>query len=256
MNVFGKAGDTAWTSGNASVIALLKTIASSAVGGGSSAVTGNVASGAADSGNPVKVGGVYLSALPTYTTGQRGDILLGQRGAVAVCEFGAAGADAVSNATIATSLAQNNTGGYLKGVVGHVFNGTSWDRIRGDTSGTVTTPYAMVGSRKSFAGASGGIVNTTTAVTMFAAAGAGLRTHLTDLQITWDTLGAATELVIRDGASGTVLWRDKLPTAAGSKVINFQVPLKGTANTLMEIATLTASVTGGVFVNAQAFSAA
>ena len=37
---------------------------------------GNVASGAADSGNPVKVGGRYNSTPPTLTDGQRGDVQL------------------------------------------------------------------------------------------------------------------------------------------------------------------------------------
>lgn len=39
-------------------------------------VGGNVASGAADSGNPVKVGGVFNTTLPTLANGQRGDIQL------------------------------------------------------------------------------------------------------------------------------------------------------------------------------------
>lgn len=43
---------------------------------GSAVFVGNVASGATDSGNPVKVGGVYNTALPTLTNGQRGDIQL------------------------------------------------------------------------------------------------------------------------------------------------------------------------------------
>jgi hypothetical protein len=53
-----------------------------AVGGGPSGATivvGNVASGATDSGNPVKVGGVYNSTEPTLTTGQRGDLQLDNR---------------------------------------------------------------------------------------------------------------------------------------------------------------------------------
>lgn len=41
--------------------------------GSSSAVTGNVASGATDSGNPIKIGGVYNTTPPTLTNGQRGD---------------------------------------------------------------------------------------------------------------------------------------------------------------------------------------
>src|SRR5690242_1981302 len=44
-------------------------------------VVGNVASAASDSGNPVKVGGVYNSTLPTLTDGQRGNIQLTSRGA-------------------------------------------------------------------------------------------------------------------------------------------------------------------------------
>lgn len=40
---------------------------------GLGSVTGNVASGATDSGNPVKTGGVYNSVAPTLTSGQRGD---------------------------------------------------------------------------------------------------------------------------------------------------------------------------------------
>lgn len=43
-------------------------------------VTGNVAAGATDSGNPVKAGGVYNSSLPTLTTGQRGDLQLDANG--------------------------------------------------------------------------------------------------------------------------------------------------------------------------------
>jgi len=104
-----------------------------------------------------------------------------------------------------------------------------------------------------FAGAAAGIVNTTTAVTIRAAGAANERNYLTALDLTWDTLGAATEFVVRDGASGTVIYRTKLPTAAGSKAITFPTPLRGSAATLMEVATLTASVTGGVFVNAQGY---
>ena len=37
---------------------------------------GNIASGVADSGNPVKVGGKYNTTSPTLTTGQRGDLQL------------------------------------------------------------------------------------------------------------------------------------------------------------------------------------
>ena len=108
-----------------------------------------------------------------------------------------------------------------------------------------------------YASVSGGIVNSAVAVTIKAAAGVGLRNYLKTLTIAHDALGAATELAIRDGAGGTVLWLGKLQTgavdAAAASVIQFDPPLRGTANTLLEVVTLTA-VTGGVFVNATGFT--
>lgn len=109
----------------------------------------------------------------------------------------------------------------------------------------------------SYAAASGGILNTTTAVTIKAAAGAGLRNYITSLQISAEALTNATEVVIRNGAAGTVLWRTKIGTAgllAGREIV-FQSPLKSSANTLLEVATLTASGAGAVYVNAQGFVA-
>lgn len=106
----------------------------------------------------------------------------------------------------------------------------------------------------SYAAAAGGIVNTTTAVTFKAAGAAGIRNYLKSITLSSDALGAVTEIAIRDGAAGTVLWRSKLQTAAlPVTTLFFEPPLKGTAATLMEVVTLTASVTGGVFVNAQGF---
>lgn len=52
-------------------------------------IAGNVASGASDSGNPIKIGGIFLTAQPTVTTGQRVDAQMTARGAQIV----ATGAD-------------------------------------------------------------------------------------------------------------------------------------------------------------------
>jgi hypothetical protein len=107
----------------------------------------------------------------------------------------------------------------------------------------------------SYAAAVFGIANTTTAVTIQAAAGAGLRNYLTGLQVSHATLGAATELAIRDGAGGAVLWRGTLGTEAVENAsCQFSSPLAGAANTLLEVVTL-APVTGGVYVNAQGYVA-
>lgn len=47
---------------------------------GLQAVGGNAASGAADAGNPVKVGGLFTTTPPTLTTGQRGNFLVDVNG--------------------------------------------------------------------------------------------------------------------------------------------------------------------------------
>ncbi len=107
-----------------------------------------------------------------------------------------------------------------------------------------------------YAAATSGIASTTTAVTIKAAAGSGIRNYITSLSIAHDTLGAVTEFAIRDGAGGTVIFRTKLQTTAKEDtIITFPSPLFSTANTLLEVVTLT-SVTGGVFVNASGFTAA
>jgi hypothetical protein len=127
-------------------------------------------------------------------------------------------------------------------------------------SGATPLPVSTYGTDRAsawryVAGASG-IVNTTTAVTIKTAAGAGLRNYITGIQISSTALGTATEVAIRDGAAGTVIWRINLTTAALVPTgFEFATPLVGTANTLLEVVTLTASGTGSVYVNAQGFAA-
>jgi hypothetical protein len=108
----------------------------------------------------------------------------------------------------------------------------------------------------SFASATGGIVNTTVATTLKAApADSTTRNYITDLQIQSATIGGVTELAIRDGAGGAILWRTQLQTTALPLVaFNFQSPLQGSPGNLLEIVTL-AAVTGGVWVNAQGYTA-
>lgn len=122
---------------------------------------------------------------------------------------------------------------------------------------SISRPYSLPASDWTYAAASGGISNTTTAVTVKAAAAAGIRNYITAMQITAEALGAATELAIRDGAGGAVLWRTKIGTGGvtAGEPITFPTPLKGTAATLLEVVTLTASVTGAVFVNLQGYEA-
>lgn len=117
--------------------------------------------------------------------------------------------------------------------------------------------YTVPKSNWSYAAATNGIENTTTAVTFKAAAGAGLKNYITSIQIVAEAHNTATEVAVRDGAGGTVLWRMPITTAGlvGGLQVNFPTPIGGTANTLLEVVTLTASVTGAVFFNAQGYVA-
>lgn len=115
---------------------------------------------------------------------------------------------------------------------------------------------ASLGAEWQFASpTTGSNVNTTTATTLVTPTTANMHAFITDMQITSATLGGATELAIRDGAGGTVIWRVQLQTTAMPLMsINFQSPLRGSRGNLLEVVTLTA-VTGGVYVNAQGFTA-
>ena len=118
----------------------------------------------------------------------------------------------------------------------------------------VFRPHAIPENEWTYAAAASGIVNTTSAVTIKAQAGANVRNYITSVQIMAEALTNATELAIRDGASGTVLWRTKIGTSGLPHTnIIFNNPLKGTANTLLEVVTLTASGAGAVYFNAQGY---
>jgi hypothetical protein len=93
-------------------------------------VAGDVAAGGTDSGNPVKVGGINNTTLPTLTNGQRGDLQLSTRGSVYTTL-------AVNNSTtVITSRADNADGVVVSATANNlgvqsrntIFNGTSWDR--------------------------------------------------------------------------------------------------------------------------------
>ncbi|WP_157089033.1 hypothetical protein [Novosphingobium capsulatum] len=92
---------------------------------GNVASLGNVAAGAADAGNPVKVGGVYSATLPTLADGQRGNMQLTNKGALAVTLFSSAGsaftAIAPANGTTNPSYALAVAG------FGMQHNGATWD---------------------------------------------------------------------------------------------------------------------------------
>jgi hypothetical protein len=98
-------------------------------GGGSSTVTGNVASGATDSGNPVKVGGKYNSTFPTFTDGQRGDLQIGSRGSTRIEITDPNGISGAVVGSPADSSSNASTGLFTQ-ARNMTYNGTSWDMAR------------------------------------------------------------------------------------------------------------------------------
>ena len=132
--------------------------------------------------------------------------------------------------------------------------GDAADLFQTSAGQVIQKPFGSAENDWQYAAAASGIVNTTTAVTIKAAGAASIRNFITGITIMAEALGAATELVIRDGAAGTVIFRTKIPaTGLPTTNIKFPTPLKGTAATLLEVATLTASVTGAVYFNAQGY---
>jgi hypothetical protein len=133
----------------------------------------------------------------------------------------------------------------------------------GDTADIITTltgkvvnyPFANPNQSWNYAAASGGLVNTT-GVTARAAAGAGIRNYITCIDVVNSHPTVGTEILIRDGAAGTVLHRGFAAAAGGGYTRAFNTPLRGTANTLVEIAEVTTTATTGVYVNLSGFSAA
>lgn len=219
-------------------------------------VVGAAASGAPSAGNPVRVAARYNTTLPTFADGNAADIQVGTRGSLNVQLKVADGTASIGSGVPSDALS-NSTNAIATQALNSVFNGTTWDRLPGTTAGLVQLPYALPASRIYYAAASGGILNTTTAVTMFAAAGASVRNYITSLEIMAEALTNATELAIRDGAAGTVIWRTKIPTGGlPTTQIKFDPPIRSTANTLLEVVTLTASGAGAVYVNAQGYTGA
>lgn len=121
----------------------------------------------------------------------------------------------------------------------------------------IVRPYSIPENDWNYAAPSGGIGSTTTAVTIKNNV-ASNRNYITWLDVSTDgPLGTATEIAIRDGAGGTVLWRMKIGTAGlpNGRLIQFPSPIKSSSNTLLEVVTLTATTSGLTFVNCGGYAA-
>ena len=117
-------------------------------GTSSGQVQGNVGNGTADSGNSVKIGGLANTGVPVAVlNGQRVDAFYTQNGmAVASVGVSTASADGQTNSSVAPFA--TNSGTFPLAVMPIVFNGTTWDRPRGniDTAALLTYAAAAAGS--------------------------------------------------------------------------------------------------------------
>lgn len=123
-------------------------------GGSAEQIQGNVASGATDTGNPVKIGGVNMTTLPTFSDTQRGDLQMGTRGSLHTEIYAPNSStaisgvvnnvDAVAVSSIVSSLKVQSAG--------QVFNGTSYDRQRSviDATNSIGTGITAVGMLAQF----------------------------------------------------------------------------------------------------------
>ena len=203
-----------------------------------------------------QTGAVGSLVTATDTSGASVKVVLPQVTLAGSSTSGSLSIDSVGRASVIGG--QTNGSSPVSGASGLLVGGSDTSTYRHlltDTNGAVIVRgWAQAGSTWGYAAAASGIVNTTTAVTIKTAAGAGVRNYVNSCQIATDTLGGETELAIRDGAAGTVLWRTKLQTGPLNPLtVSFGSPLRGTANTLLEVVTLTA-VTGGVYVSCQGFT--
>jgi hypothetical protein len=210
----------------------------------------NCAPGSATVAEPI--GCVFNNTRPTATTGTTIPMQCTSRGSAFVA-IGDTGGTIVGVESNTVDTVVGGTVGLVTKTLNYVFDGTQFVRQRGDTVGIVTQP-GLSATHWTYVAAAGGITNTTTAVTIKAAAGAGVRNCVAGLQISATALGNQTEFALRDGAAGTVLWRENIRTSGVESGHMFPVAICGTANTLLEVVTLTASGTGSVYVNVQGFT--
>ncbi len=129
------------------------------------------------------------------------------------------------------------------------------DQIASLLGKQIGLPYATPALTWSYAAAAGGLV-TTGGVTAKTAGTGAQRNYITSVQAINSHATISTEVVIRDGASGTTLWRGWAQAAGGGCAARFDPPLRGTAATLVEIAEITATASTGVLMNVQGYLAA
>lgn len=160
-------------------------------------VVGNVASAASDSGNPVKVAGVYNSSRPTFTTGQRGDIQMDSRGNLPFSIYSNGGTqDATVTSSVPDAVNRATQGNLNVLGANYAFNGgVGWDRQRSAVGAALVS--TGIGSLSVEEGGRT-FANISTATTTTVKSGAG---HFHTLTI--NTFVASATITIYDNTAGS-----------------------------------------------------
>ena len=225
------------TVGEAKAVTLVDAAGASVTLGGTGAssqsVQGPAADNAAAVGNPVWFAAKYYASTQAYADG---DVASLQANINGILMVGAPSSSVADGSHTTLALFNDKAGGARPlCVAGMAFNGATWDKIRGDTNGQVVQ-RALGSARWQFAGATGGITDTSD-VALMAAGGASVRNHLLSLQY-FNSAAVASEIVIKDGS--TVIWRGYAPASMTQPAaIQFEPALRGTANTALNVAMLT-----------------
>lgn len=158
---------------------------------GNAVVQGDVASEDPDSGNPVKVGGKYNSTLPTFTSGDRADLQLTNKGLLrtrSVIAFGppGTGGDAKSEYKWVADEDSNTTNPLPVDI--YAFSGSAFDRLRTVDAFKTASATPDVG-----------LLGTSHPDRRFTAVSLGTAANSTQ---TWDCNGAS-EMLVHVGTSTT-----------------------------------------------------
>jgi hypothetical protein len=221
-------------------------------GGGSGGTSSSYAASFPATGTAA--GGEYLSSTPTYSTsGQMQPFLVSSSGNLLI--------DAPSGSNLATLLGQGNyTGsatafGYYVAQGGRAQSseptaGTTGDAVsdaRDLTGKTITSPYA---NRENYARGSASSTGTT-ATTLLAAAGSGIKNYVTDIECgRTDTGTSAIYVTFSDSASTIFVLPDS--GGGGGNDKSFNVPLATAANTAFTFTSSAATST--VYCSAQGYT--
>jgi len=187
---------------------------------------GNVNSGSADSGAPLKIGGVVNSGTPAASAdGTRKDLWVSNAGAPVISLAGNNPADALPN-TVIGFFTQPGGGGGIPAAAGYLFNGATWDRQRGDTSGLYiagATYWTEATANQAAAATLNGTLRSAGGV----AGGIGSRFNWFVAEVFSDQAGT---LYVDKSTDGGATWRQvgSIAAVAGTSV-SLRVPISGTA---------------------------